>query len=245
MEMVSGPEFLVLLWRRFVPGHPVPAALLGAWVILGGLVLLAFVVMRRPTLVPGRLQTVFELALEYVTALSRRIAGEDGPRFVPLFATLFLFILLSNWMGLVPGFMSPTANLSINAALALVVAGTAETLAVRRAGWRGYLKHFCGPPYWLAPIFIMIRGLEVVTRPLSLSMRLFGNMMAKEIILGVLVYLITLLCMSPALVSRCLVIVPLLLRPAILLLGVLVGFVQALVFTALAMSYIGLAFEHH
>jgi F-type H+-transporting ATPase subunit a len=116
---------------------------------------------------------------------------------------------------------------------------------IRQRGVAGYCKHFCGPPYWLAPMFVIVRGVEMFTRPLSLTIRLFGNMLAKEIMLGVLVYLMTLLFFSHNIVSKLLAIMPFLLRPGILLLGVLVGFVQALVFTALAMSYIGGAFEKH
>ncbi|MBI2441146.1 MAG: F0F1 ATP synthase subunit A [Lentisphaerae bacterium] len=245
MEGLESPNLLEGLWSFFVPKFPVPAVLLTAWFIMGFLIVVALLVARRVALEPGRLQNALETALEYVTSLSRQIAGPEGPRFVPLFATLFLFILCSNLIGLIPGFVSPTTNVNINAAMALVVAGAAEITNVRVRGLAGYCKHFCGPPYYLAPIFIIIRGLEVFTRPLSLTMRLFGNMLAKEIMLGVLVYLLTLFFFSHGIVIKLLAIVPFLLRPGIMLLGVLVGFVQALVFTALAMTYIGSAFEKH
>lgn len=245
MEEIEGPIFISLIWNYFFPNHPVPAVLLTSWLVMGLLVLVALIMHRRMALKPGRLQNLLEMALEYIVGLSRQIAGPEGPRFVPLFATLFLFILISNLTGLLPGSVSPTSNLNINAAMALIVAGASEYLAIRHRGVLGYFKHFCGPPYWLAPMFIVIRGMEVFTRPLSLTMRLFGNMLAKEIMLGVLVYLLTLFFFSHDIVSKLLAIVPFLLRPGILLLGVLVGFVQALVFTALAMSYIGAAFEQH
>ncbi|MFH1477793.1 MAG: F0F1 ATP synthase subunit A [Verrucomicrobiota bacterium] len=222
-----------------------PTVLLTAWLIMGILIVLALCARRHLTLEPGRLQNTLEMALEYVVGLSRQITGPAGPRFLPLFATLFLFILCSNLIGLIPGFVSPTTNLNINAAMALIVAGSTELVNIRQRGLAGYCKHFCGPPYWLAPMFIIIRGVEVFTRPLSLTMRLFGNMLAKEIMLGVLVYMLTLLFFSQNIISKLLAIMPLLLRPGILLLGVLVGFVQALVFTALAMSYLGTAFEKH
>lgn len=245
MEALEGPNILAALWGHWFPGFPVPTVLLTAWLIMGFLIVVALLVARRMSLEPGRLQNVLETALEYVMGLSRQIAGPEGPRFVPLFATLFLFILCSNLIGLIPGFVSPTTNLNINAAMALIVAGAAEFLNIRQRGVAGYCRHFCGPPYWLAPMFVIIRGMEVFTRPLSLTMRLFGNMLAKEIMLGVLVYLLTLLFFSHNIVSKLLAIMPFLLRPGILLLGVLVGFVQALVFTALTMSYIGSAFEKH
>lgn len=245
MEEIEGPNILAALWSHWFPGFPVPTVLLTAWLIMGFLIVVALLVARRVSLEPGRLQNALETALEYIMGLSRQIAGPEGPRFVPLFATLFLFILCSNLIGLVPGFVSPTTNLNINAAMALIVAGTTEFMNIRQHGVVGYCKHFCGPPYWLAPMFVIIRGMEVFTRPLSLTMRLFGNMLAKEIMLGVLVYLLTLLFFAHSISSKLLAIVPFLLRPGILLLGVLVGFVQALVFTALTMSYIGTAFEKH
>jgi len=245
MEALEGFNILAALWNHWFPGFPVPTVLLTAWLIMGFLIIVALLAVRRVALEPGRLQNVLEMALEYVVGLSRQIVGPQGPQFMPLFATLFLFILCSNLIGLVPGFASPTTNLNINAAMALIVAGSAEFLNIRQHGVAGYCKHFCGPPYWLAPMFVVIRGMEVFTRPLSLTIRLFGNMLAKEIMLGVLVYLLTLFFFAHGIVFKLLAIVPLLLRPGILLLGVLVGFVQALVFTALTMSYIGSAFEKH
>jgi len=245
MEALKGFNILAALWNHWFPGFPVPTVLLTAWLIMGFLIIVALLAVRRVALEPGRLQNVLEMALEYVVGLSRQIVGPQGPQFMPLFATLFLFILCSNLIGLVPGFASPTTNLNINAAMALIVAGSAEFLNIRQHGVAGYCKHFCGPPYWLAPMFVVIRGMEVFTRPLSLTIRLFGNMLAKEIMLGVLVYLLTLFFFAHGIVFKLLAIVPLLLRPGILLLGVLVGFVQALVFTALTMSYIGSAFEKH
>lgn len=243
MEGLETPNILEMLWHLLFPHFHVPAVLLTAWFIFALLIVVALLVARRVALEPAPLQNVLEAALEYVTGLSRQIAGPEGSRFMPLFATLFLFILCSNLIGLIPGFVSPTTNLNINAGMALVVAGAAEFANIRERGVLGYCKHFCGPPYWLAPMFIVIRGLEVFTRPLSLTMRLFGNMLAKEIMLGVLVYLLTLFFFSQSIVAKLLAIVPFLLRPGIMLLGVLVAFVQALVFTALAMSYIGSAFE--
>ncbi len=245
MEGMEGINIIEMLWHHWFPEFPVPVVLLTSWLIMGSLIVVALIVMRRMALQPGRLQNVLETAFEYVVGLSQQIAGPHGARFIPLFATLFLFILFSNLIGLIPGFVSPTTNLNINAAMALIVAGTAEFLHIRELGVAGYCKHFCGPPYWLAPMFVIIRGMEIFTRPLSLTMRLFGNMLAKEIMLGVLAYLLTLFFFSHGIMFKLLAIVPFLLRPGILLLGVLVGFVQALVFTALAMSYIGAAFAKH
>ncbi len=207
------------------------------------LIVLGALAGRRLRLKPAPLQNTIELALDSIQGLSLQLAGPAAVRFLPLFATLFLFILCSNLMGLIPGFASPTTNVNINAAMAIIVALTSIGVGIQHKGLGGFLKHLCGPPYWLAPLFIIIRTMELFTRPLSLTMRLFGNMLAKEIILGVLVYLITLFFFSSGVIFKALMIVPLVLRPAIILLGMLVAFIQALVFTALSMSYIGEALE--
>lgn len=245
MEAIEGPIFIEILWQALFPHWHVSAHLLLSWLVMLLLIGMGFGVAGRLRLRPGRLQNLFEMVLDSIAGLTEQIAGPGGQRFLPLFATLFLFILCCNWIGLLPGFLSPTTNLNINAAMALVVILTTEYQSIRHKGLAGYLKHFCGPPYYMAPIFIVIRGMEIFTRPLSLTMRLFGNMLAKEIILGVLVYLITLFFFSGDLMSLLLLPVPVILRPLIILLGVLVGFIQALVFTALAMSYIGEAVATH
>jgi len=243
MEEIEGP--LIFEWLAGRLGHAVPRDLLACWFVMGLLIILAALALRRVSLRPGGLQNFFEMVWEGVSGLCSQLGGHENLRFMPLYATLFFFILFSNWMGLIPGLASPTVNVNVNAAMALIVAFTTEFMSVREKGPLGYLKHLCGPPYWLAPMFIVIRGLEIFTRPLSLTMRLFGNMVAKEIILGVLVYMATLFYFSADLTSKLLLPVPLILRPAIILLGVLVGVVQALVFTALSMSYIGSAYEKH
>lgn len=243
MGDIEGPLFFEWLSEHL--GHGIPRDLLACWFVMLLLIVLAALSLRRIKMCPAGLQNFFEMVWESISGLCVQLGGRENLRFMPLYATLFFFILCSNWMGLIPGLSSPTVNVSINAALALIVAFSTEFMNIRQKGALGYAKHFCGPPYWLAPMFIIIRGLEIFTRPLSLTMRLFGNMVAKEIILGVLVYMATLFFFSADLTSKLLLPVPLLLRPAIILLGVLVGVVQALVFTALSMAYIGSAFEKH
>jgi len=242
MGDIEGP--LIFEWLSEHLGH-IPRDLLTVWFVMAVLIVLAALALRRLQLRPGGLQSFFEIIWEFISGLCVQLGGPENLRFMPLYATLFLFIMFSNWIGLIPGFASPTTNVNINAAMALIVAFSTEFMAVRQHGVAGYFKHLCGPPYWLAPMFIVIRGLEIFTRPLSLTMRLFGNMVAKEIILGVLVYMATLFFFSSDIMSKLLLPVPLILRPGIILLGFLVGIVQALVFTALSMYYIGSAYAKH
>lgn len=238
MEDIEGPIFLTILINRFWPGCPVPVDLMLMWVAILLVMVFAITAAIRCKIKPTGTQNAFEMILDVVSGYSRQFMGNEGLNFLPLFFTLFLVILFCNLLGLVPGFKSPTANLNINAGMALIVAVLPQFVAIRHHGLLGYFRRFCGPPYWLAPLFIIIRVIEQLARPLSLTMRLFGNIMAKEILLGILVYLMTLFFLSNDLVSNILFSVPFLLRPVILLLGVLVSFIQALVFTSLSMIFI-------
>ncbi len=245
MDAIESPNFIEMLIK--LPGWE---SWLSPDLVAGTLILLSFLVLGRIVVkrwknIPGPAQNILELIIDGINSLSLQIIGPAGPRFTALFAALFLFILCANLIGLIPGGMSPTANLNINAGLALVVALSTNFFRMKEKGLLGYVKHFCGPSYWLAPLFIIIRVLEEIIRPLSLTMRLFGNIMAKEVILSILIYLITLFFFANDMVSKILLPVPLILRPLIILLGVLVSFIQALVFTGLSMVYIGEAVNEH
>jgi F-type H+-transporting ATPase subunit a len=226
-----------------IPGIPVITTM--TWVVVSILIVFASIVRINLSLRPKTAQSLMELVFEFIGNLIKSMIGENGYRFLPLFCTLFLFILVSNLLGLLPGFKSPTSNLNTNVALALIVFFSTHYFGIRKKGVFGYLKHFMGPPYWLAPLFFPIHVIGELARPLSLSMRLFGNIVAKEIVLGVLAYLVTVFYFSADISSKMLTIMPLVLRPAIILLGCLVSFIQALVFTSLAMIYIGGAIASH
>ena len=159
MEKIEGPYLLSSLWQ-LCAWHEPPAwflPLASSWLIWLVLLVLGALAVRRRQLQPHPLQNAVELALEGIRALSLQLAGPEGPRFLPFFATLFLFILCSNLSGLIPGFASPTTNINVNAAMAILVLLTSIALAIQRKGLLGFLKHLCGPPYWLAPFFFMIR----------------------------------------------------------------------------------------
>jgi F-type H+-transporting ATPase subunit a len=126
---------------------------------------------------------------------------------------------------LIPGFYPPTANLNTNAALALIVFFMTHIVGVKEHGSH-YIKHFMGPILWLAPLMIIIELIGHLARPLSLSLRLFGNMYGHEIVLMIFCGL-----------------VPFLLPIPMMLMGVLVAFIQAFVFSLLAMIYIAGALE--
>src|SRR2546425_8068523 len=145
---------------------------------------------RNGRLVPRGLHNSLEVVLEQVLGLIDDVIGHNGRRYLPLIATLGLFILTGNLMSLVPGLVGPTGNLNTTAACALIVFVSYHWIGVRKQGALKYLKHFTGPvPWWLKPLMFVIEIISHLARPLSLSLRLFGNMTGGHILLAVIFFL--------------------------------------------------------
>jgi F-type H+-transporting ATPase subunit a len=218
---------------------------------MGIIILLAIIMKITLKLAPKGVQNLMEWLVELVEEQGKGIFGEGAMRYLPFFATLFLFILISNLMGLIPGFVSPTASYHTNFAMAISVAILTQWAGVRTLGLKGYLKHFVPPdcPWWIKwPLMSwMWPMLEIVSqfvRPISLTMRLFGNIYAKEMLLGMLAFLpIAFLDLDGS--TKVLSALPFALRIFIVWLGTLVSIVQASVFTILAMVYVSMAIQHH
>jgi len=234
-----------------LPGSPEAHSYAVSFGLLSmGLILVVAVIARMAMRIsPNGAQNLIEWLVEFVETQAKAILGDATARFMPLFATLFLFILTCNLIGLVPGCMSPTASYHTNLAMALVVALVTQYAGIKALGLKGYLKHFLPPPcpWWLYPLMIvmwpMIHILEQFIRPISLTMRLFGNIFAKEILLLMLAFVTATFLASPEAFVKVLSLLPFVLRPAIILLGTLVSIVQAAVFTILAMVFVALAME--
>lgn len=191
------------------------------------IIVFSLVLKGSLALIPGKAQAVTELILDTFVGLSEEMMGHKGKKFAPFILTFFIFILVSNIFGLIPGLAPPTANLNTTLALALIVFVTTHVIGVKERGI-GYFKHFLGPIWWLAPLMLFIEIFSHIARPVSLSMRLFGNMMGHEMLVVVLLVLMPYAY-------------PLLAFATVL--GVLVVVIQALVFAILAMAYIGGALE--
>jgi F-type H+-transporting ATPase subunit a len=128
--------------------------------------------------------------LEQFIQLIDDVMGHEGRRYLPLIASLGLFILVGNLVGLVPGFVGPTANLNTTAACALIVFFSYHWIGVRKQGALTYLKHFMGPvPLALKPLMFVIELISHLARPLSLTLRLFGNMVGGHILLAIIFFL--------------------------------------------------------
>ena len=189
------------------------------------LTVLSFIATRRLQVYPGNSQNVMEVILGGFDALLNEIMGHNGRKFFPLIATLGLFILTSNLIGIVPGFESPTSNINTNAAMAIVVFLSTHVVGVKEHGLK-YFKQFMGPVWWLTPLMLPIEIISHISRPLSLTFRLFGNIKGEDIVLLVVLFLVPWFVPLPVFV-----------------LMLFTSLVQTLVFMLLSMMYIAGAME--
>ena len=179
MEAIEHPPIFRL------PG--IPDHVTYMWLVMIILAALAFAASRNVQLVPRGVQNILEVVLEQFIQLIDDVMGHEGRRYLPLIATLGLFILVGNLMSLVPGLAGPTSNLNTTAACALVVFVAYHWIGIRKQGALNYLKHFAGPvPLALKPLMFVIEIISHLARPLSLTLRLFGNMTGGHILLAVI-----------------------------------------------------------
>lgn len=217
--------FLFLQWIEQQLNLHIGEHVTYTWFVMAVLILVAFLASRSITMVPSGAQNLMEVVVTGIDGLIEETMGKEGKAYFPLIATFALFILVCNLIGLVPGFYPPTANLNTNAALALTVFVLTHVVGFKKHGI-AYLKHFMGPIIWLAPLMFIIEIIGHIARPLSLTLRLFGNMYGHEIVLMIFLAL-----------------VPLFLPIPMMLMGVLIAFIQTFVFTLLAMIYVAGALE--
>jgi F-type H+-transporting ATPase subunit a len=202
---------------------------LHSWLVMLILIVLSFLLVRVVKLVPTRGQNFMEMIIETMENFMVDITGPEGRAFFPFIATIFIYILVSNLLGLVPGFVSPTANLNTTLSMALCTFVLTHIIGIKFHGAK-YIKHFLGPVMFLAPLMIIIESIGHLARIMSLSIRLFGNIMGKEKILAIL-FALAGLYLAPL---------------PILFLGLLVSFIQALVFMLLSIVYfVGAMEEAH
>lgn len=208
-------------------------ASLYAWVfVMPILTVLSWVGTSNMTRVPGRLQNVLEWAVGALTDFCKgMIGGKYYPKFVPYIGGVFIYILCLNIWGIVPGMQAATSTANTTAALALATFVTVQYAGLRYGGL-GYLKHFAGEPVWLAPINVPIHVIGEFARPLSLTLRLFGNIGGEEKAVAIFV---SLGLMTGAYLPF---------QVPLLALSVFTAFLQALVFCLLSAFYISGALPH-
>jgi len=206
--------FLVKLFELFGLGefaHHYPHVIY-SWFVMLVLIFFSALAAKGLTLIPSKGQNFFEIIVHGIEDFMVDVTGEEGRWLLPLAATVFLYIFACNLVGIIPGFFPPTASLNTTLGCALVVVIFTHIIGLKYHGFK-YIKHFLGPVWWLAPLIFIIELIGHAARILSLSFRLFGNMMGHEIVLGILFGLAgffrglcTGLCLFPAfnhLFQRC------------------------------------------
>jgi F-type H+-transporting ATPase subunit a len=205
-----------------------------AAVIVGGILLAT----RRKAVVPGRAQSVAEIVHDFVAGTLRDAAGEEGMRFFPLVFSLFTFVLTANLLGMIPGFFTVTSHIIVTFALAILVIGTVVVYGFIKHGTH-FLGLFVpsGVPVWLLPFIVVIEVISFLSRPISLSLRLFANMLAGHIALKVFGGFVVSLG-AAGVGYAILAPLPLLMAVALTALEFLVAGLQAYVFTVLTCIYL-------
>lgn len=199
--------------------------------------LLALAATRSASLIPGRLQGLVEMTYEFVASTVRDSAGEEGMKFFPLIFSLFIFILVLNLFGMMPYGFTVTSHIVITVALAMIVMGTVVVYGFAKHGLK-FLNLFVpsGVPGYILPLVVLIEVISFISRPISLAVRLFANMLAGHIALKIFAYFVAGLLAAGA--WGVLSPLPLALAVALTALEFLVAFLQAYVFTILACIYL-------
>ena len=215
-------------------------------VIVAGLILALMTYgMRARALVPGRLQSVAESAYEFVMGLVTEQIGPEGRRFFPFVFTMFMFVLFGNMLGLFPYAFTFTSHIAVTLALALMVFVLITAVALTLHG-RKFFGYFVpeGAPLWLAPIIVPVEIISYLSRPISLSIRLFANMVAGHVMLKVFATFVVMLGGLGA-AGPFLSVLPLAINVALVGFEVLVAFLQAYVFAILTCIYLSDAVHLH
>lgn len=224
---------------QLVPGvhhdtiHVATAAAVGGILVVGALAGRAALGTGEAAVAPAgkfSLKGFYEMVLEFIVGVCDMVIGEEGRKFVPMFAAMFFFVWINNLVGLIPGMTPATDNINTTLALGIFSFGIYNYYGLKENGI-GYLKHFLGPLLLLAPLMVVIEIIGHLVRPLTLGLRLYGNIMADHTVLSVFLGMFENLWFIPV--------------PAVFYgMGIFVASMQAFVFTMLSMIYVSMAIAH-
>lgn len=222
MEITPDSQVVFVLSLGPLGPIPVSATIVNTWIVMavlviGGRLATFGIGPAQPT---SRWRIGIEYLVEMIREQIRSIGGGDPERYLPFVGTLFLFVLVSNILGIVPGFLSPTGSLSTAAALALCVLVAVPIYGIADNGLRGYLRHYITPSPFMAPFNII----GEISRTIALAVRLYGNVMSGTVVVAIL-----------------LSVMPFFFPVLMQLLGLLTGVIQAYIIAVLAMVYIASA----
>jgi F-type H+-transporting ATPase subunit a len=221
------PHPLLIVEEAFhAAGLNIPGNVVEAWVVMAIMIVLGLLTTRKLSMVPGGMQNFFEFLVGGLESFVVANIGEKGRKVFAFLCGLFVFILFGNLLGFVPGFAAPTANINTNAAMAITVFLFYNFWGLKLWG-PGYIKHFLGPFWWLVPLMLPVELISHLARPLSLTLRLFGNVRGGEIILVLLFILAPVISTIP-----------------MFFMFILAKTIQAFVFFMLSMIYLKGSLEH-
>lgn len=213
-------------------------------ILISSCICLAFYLgLRKKELIPTSIQNAIEGFFEFFRTSIISIIGPKGEKYVPFLGTLFIYIFIMNISGIVPLMMSPSANLNITLAMAICVFCLVQFLNIKNMGVLGFLYHLAGSPnniagWIISPLQFFVELLNQFSRPVTLALRLFGNVLGEEILIGAFVLF------GIGLIASHNLPVGLPLQIPFMLFGLLTSFMQALVFTLLSAVYILLSMPH-
>ncbi|VFU16092.1 F0F1-type ATP synthase, subunit a [anaerobic digester metagenome] len=197
---------------------PVTSTVVNTWIIMAIILPLVYVFTRNLSTVPrGIGQHLMEMVAEFFNNLLEENMGKEGRKYLPLVGTLFIFILFLNLSWFIPGMKPPTTDLSTTLGFAVVTIIMVQFIGIKKQGLAGYIRHFFQPNPFMFPLNL----LEELVKPVSLSLRLFANIFGEKTVVTVLFLMVPFFCPVP-----------------VMLLGVIMGLIQALVFSLLTVVYI-------
>jgi F-type H+-transporting ATPase subunit a len=242
VEKSELPNFLTFI-SEGIPNEKI-GALLVDWqdpifsVIIAVTISIVFYLgSRHRELMPRSFQNFLEYFAEVIESVANEIIGPQGRKFAPFIGRIFIYVLSMNWAGLVPLMKSPTSNISITVGLAICVFALVQYLNIKNMGFFGFIYHLAGSPkgalgWSLVPLMLPIEVITQFARPLTLSLRLCGNVLGEDIFIALTTIF------GVYLLSHLMIPVGIPLELPFLLLGFFTGFLQALVFTLLTTIYI-------
>ncbi|MFB3895154.1 MAG: F0F1 ATP synthase subunit A [bacterium] len=248
----GAPELPNLITVIYHYGQNIPGVqFLHHWenIVFSGIVALLIIIVahiayRKKELIPGKLQNFVELIIEGLNNFIIGVLGDHGKKYAPFLGTLFIYIVCMNLFGLFPLMKSATSSANTTVALAITVFAYVQYIGIKELGIIGYLDHLAGQPrnlvtIILAPFMFVLHVIGELIKPVSLSMRLFGNIMGEDVLIAVF------LGLGILIVGFIKIPIGIPLQFPFLLLAILTSFIQAVVFSLLSTVYILMMLPHH
>lgn len=202
----------------------VTSTVVNTWIVMAVLFVVVFLLTRRISDKPRGAQALLELVIEFLYSLIDPAMGKEGRKYLPIVGTLFVFIIFLNLSWFIPNFVPPTTDVMTTAGLALTTIAIVQIMGIREKGLGGYLHHFLQPLPAMAPLNVI----EEFVKPFSLTIRLFGNMFGEKMVATIFFILVPLFAPIP-----------------LMALGILMGGIQAFIFTLLTVTYLATATHGH